>query len=203
MKMWFRALLVAAALSVLLPFRAFAAPFVPGPSSITFAGARLSCWGSVPLLSLTLNINPADTGRPGLVYVGAHDPMQTQGAVLNQSGAWEPFTGAMLTPYIIRRDGLTLQVVQIPLPNAADWQGWSVYVGYGALTAEADAMVVKAVASVATVRAQFPDRTIPAVNEDHFRRSLIQEDMRKNNKYVFVRNITPDLIGMCNSSGGN
>lgn len=203
MKQWLRALLVAAALSGLLPLHGFAAPFVPGPSSITFSNASLSCYGRIPLLSLTLNINPSDAGRPGLVYVATHDPQQTQGAVLNQYGVWEPFNGAMLTPYIIRRDGLSAQVVKIPLSNAADWQGWSLYVGYGALTAASEGMVAQAVASVASVKARFPERNIPAVNEDHFKRSLIQEDMRKNNKYALVRNITPELIGMCDFSGGN
>ncbi|RWA52421.1 hypothetical protein AU476_17810 [Cupriavidus sp. UYMSc13B] len=153
-------------------------------------------------MAVTIAMNAEDVGRPGLIYVGAHDPQQTQAAFLGQYG-WEPFTGVAFPPAVVRRDGLVSQTLQIPLSNVAGWPNWSLYVGYGALSVTSENMVRQAVLSVATAKAKWPDRPIPPVNEDHFKRSLIQEDMRKLSKYSFVRYITPDLSTVCEPVGGN
>ncbi|MCY0853038.1 hypothetical protein [Cupriavidus sp. D39] len=180
-----------------------ATPFVPGPSTITVANQTLGCAGRTPVVTLNLLVNPEDAGRPGLIYVGVHDPQQMQAALLNQDSAWEAFTGAALIPHIVRRDGLSSVRLNIPLSSSPSYQGWSLYVGYGALTLASEAMVQKAVVAVAGVKARYPDRPVPAVDEDHFKRSLIQEDMRKNTKYRFVRAFTPELMSICEPLGGN
>lgn len=180
-----------------------ATPFNPGPSSISVTEGPVSCVGDVPVLNFTLYVNAQDAGRPGLMYVGAHDQMQSQAAVLNQSGGWEAFSGAMLTPYVVARGGLSTIPVRVPLPNAGAWQGWSIYLGYGALTPQGEQTVQQAVVAVANAKAKWPDRTIPAVDADHFSRSLIQEDMRKFTKYRLARTVTPELASMCKPTGGN
>lgn len=187
----------------LLASTAVAVPFVPGPSTIVVTDRGITCVGRTPVLDVALSINGSDMGRPGLVYVGAHDAQQTEASFLGQDRYWQPLVGVAFPPAVIRRDGLVSQQIRIPLRDVAGYQGGSLYVGYGALSVGAEAMVRQAVASVATAKARWPDRQIPSVDEDYYKRTLIQEDMRKQNKYSFVRYITPDLTTMCEPQGGN
>lgn len=198
---WPRAAL--AVLAAILSGSAFALPFVPGPSSIVAVDRGITCVGRVPVLDVTLNINAEDIGRPGLIYVGAHNAQQTEAAFLGQDLNWQPLVGVAFPPVIIRRDGLATQSLRIPLRDVSAYSGGSLYVGYGALSISGEGLVRQALAAVSTAKAKWPDRKIPSVDEDYYKRTLIQEDMRKQSKYRFVRFITPEIATMCEPQGGN
>lgn len=153
-----------------------------------------------PYVRVDLLINSPDAGRPGLIYVGSHDPGQTKAQFY--TGRWENWEGALFPINKIVRGGLSPTTLFIPLDDISQKQGWKLYVGYGALTTDDEMKVQRAFEAVAKVKAKFPDRQIPAVDPDHFRRVLVQENMTKNAKYQYVRSWSPDLLTLCDNDKG-
>lgn len=169
---------------------------------------QLSCFDSEPYLQVTLSIDSADVGRPGILYVGAHDPGRTRAQFYQHH--WEEWNGAMFPPHRIVREGLASTTLAIPLGRSAtvsdgawDLSGWQLYVGYGALTAADEEKVQRAMDGVAKVKAMYPERKIPAVEADHYRRVMVQENMTQNAKYRHVFTWTSDISYACESGGGN
>lgn len=166
------------------------------PPTISVSGVAKVCQGEVPYARVNLLVNVPDKGLPGLVYVGSHDPGQTAAEFYYGYG-WQPWDGSLYPPNQVFRTGLNDLTLYIPLDRAAEKQGWRLYVGYGVLTAESEQKVQRMIQSYQVAKTKLPDRQIPAVDPDHFRRTLIQMNMTDNVKYRFVMDWTSDLIGMC------
>jgi len=223
-------------LAVLMPTRAATVNFLslnPPPSTISVAGLQMFCVNEEPYVKVDLIIKGEDLGRPGILYVGAHDPAKTHAqffvayeaprtsvvgrnalmqfqSFASYSGAWQTWDGSLLPPHWVARGGFAGPVtLSIPLGASAnvdgefyDKTGWLLYVGYGVLTVQDEEKVQRAMDGVAKVKAKFPDRPIPAVEADHYRRIMIQEDMSQNAKYRHVLTWGPEWIYSC-SNGGN
>lgn len=171
------------------------------PSTISISGVTKICQGEAPYARVNLLVNVPDKGLPGLVYVGSHDPGQTAAEFYYGYG-WQPWNGSLYPPNQIFRTGLNDLTLYIPLDRAAEKQGWRLYVGYGVLTAESEQKVQRMIQSYQAAKIKMPDRQIPTIDPDHFRRTLIQMNMTDNVKYRYVMDWTNDLIAMCVSSGG-
>lgn len=176
---------------------AIAAPLILAPvSNISISGTKTYCNNNQPFVTVNLLINAPDVGRPGIVYVGSHDPIQLSAEFLTDGG-WAAWSSAVLPPYVIQRNGLYDMTLQIPLNDLAAKQGWSLYVGYGAYTPKDEALVQSTNEAVAKVRAKFPERQIPTIDPDYYKRTLVQSDMTKNAKYHIVRQWTSELLTLC------
>lgn len=165
------------------------------PSAIAISAPRIYCGNDQRYADVIIYVNPSDVGRPGLLYVGAHDPTQTSARFL--SGGWLDWNGSLYPIYMIQRTGLADTKVTIPL-NEIPYD-WTIYVGYGALTIKDEDTVQRAMEGVAKVRAKYPDRPIPSVTADHYRRVLIQEDMTRNRKYHDVSISETDWSASCSN----
>lgn len=170
------------------------------PSTISVSGVTKICQGEVPYVRVNLLVNIPDKGLPGLVYVGSHDPSKTAAEFYYGYG-WQPWDGGLYPPKQVFRTGLNDLTLYIPLDRAVEKQGWRLYVGYGVLVAESEQKVQRMIQSYQMAKTKLPDRQIPAVDPDHFRRTLIQMNMTDNVKYQHVMDWTSDLIGMCVYNG--
>ncbi|KAA0178825.1 hypothetical protein FX016_23115 [Cupriavidus gilardii] len=161
------------------------------------------CQNYQPFVSIAMPVASADSGRPGLLYVGMHDAGMSQAAFLTSAG-WQPYQGGLFPVYSIVKGGLASTRLVLPLnPNLAGG-GWKLYVGYGALSAEAEARVQQAVVATATAKAMNPKGAIAAVDPDHYRRTLVQTDMTQAGKFGYVDTGVENIPDMCrlDNSGG-
>ena len=170
--------------------------------TISVTGVTRVCQGEVPYARLNLLVNVPDKGRPGLVYVGSHDPAQTV-AEFFYSGQWTTWDGGLYPPHLIVRGGLNDVTLYVPYDRLVEKLGWRLYVGYGVLTAEDEQKVQRMIQSYQIAKTKLPDRQIPTVDPDHFRRVLIQMNMTDNIKYRYVTEWTSDLSGLCVTSSGS
>ena len=152
--------------------------------TLTAWDVQVFCQESQPYVSFVLPLNAADRGRPGLTYIGMHDPAGSS-AMLLQGGNWIPFQSGLFSVYAIANAGLTDQRISLPLNNYLAGGGWKLYAGYGALSAEADGRVQGYTETVQKSE-QISGRKINRVDPDHFRRSLIQDDMVRRGKYTYI-----------------
>jgi hypothetical protein len=164
-----------------------------------FAGPATICQGGVPYARVDLYIAPLDKGRPCIVYVGSHDPDQTA-AEFYYDNRWQAWDSILYPPNQVFRNGINDMTLYIPLDRVVEKLGWKLYVGYGVLTEESEQKVQRMILSYQRAKAKLPDRQIPTVEPDHYRRVLVQTDMLDNAKYRHVLDWTSDLIGECSSS---
>lgn len=163
-------------------------------ATITTGPVALACHnGNQPVAKVRINVNGIDQGLPGLIYVGAIDPSQSGAKFF--SGGWQATGGGMLPIYAVERVGLKTSDITFPLDPEFD--GWNVYVGYGALT-QADEQKVRA-RRIAMDRAKERNPNVAAnpITDDHLRATLIQMDMTNNTKYRRVITLSQADLRMC------
>lgn len=162
-------------------------------STIAVSGIQVTCQGLQPYVTFTLPINGADQSRPGLVYIGMHDPAMSQAAFLTGNN-WAAWRGGMFPVYAVATGGLFSSTITLPLPYALAGGGWHLYAGYGALSAANEARVQDAINAINAAKtlsanaavALNASAVVAAVDPDHYRRTLIQTDMTQNGKYAYV-----------------
>lgn len=162
-------------------------------STIAVTGVQVTCQGLQPYVTFTLPINGADQSRPGLVYIGMHDPAMSQAAFLTGNN-WAAWRGGMFPVYVVATGGLFSSTITLPLPYALAGGGWHLYAGYGALSAANEARVQDAINAINAAKslsgnaavALNASAVVAAVDPDHYRRTLIQTDMTQNGKYAYV-----------------
>lgn len=172
-----------------------AAPYLVPDSTISIANVQTYCNYDQPFVRVDLLINAADVGRPGLLYVGSHNQTQTQAQFYTE--AWQNWNGSLFPIHTIVRGGLTGTTLSIPLNDVFQKQGWKLYIGYGALSVADEMKVQRMLEALNKVKAKFPERNIQAVDPDHIRRVMIQDNMTRNVKYRYVRAWTPELTTLC------
>ena len=172
--------------------------FVPN-STISISNVRTYCANNQPYVRLNLLINAADLGRLGLLYIGAHNPGQTQAQFYSDS--WQDWAGSLFPIYKIASSGLYDTTIVLPLGDASQKQGWKLYAGYGALATADELTVQRAIETINQARAKIPERQISAIDLDFYRRVLAQDDMIKNVKYRYVLTWTPELAALCDRGG--
>lgn len=132
----------------------------------------------------------ADSGAPGLFWLGIISPDQTQGAVLTERG-WETYQGG-LYPFQSRHDGGLPRTITLstPFPNnrmsTSGYVGYSVYLGHGAYTPKMRQMVVDrrtALNSAKPTMVAAGRWNAELDSDDRFIWSMIQRDMVDNGKY--------------------
>lgn len=192
--------LISSFIFILFSYSAIAATAIPIPT-ISISDIRTYCIGRDPYVHVSLKINNADVGRPGLIYVGSHNSAQTQGQFY--SSHWSDVDGQLFPIHSIERSGLFNKAIDIPLNDLTRKSGWDLYVGYGVLTVKDDADIQNAINSVAKIKEKFPEKKIPMIDPEYYKRVLIQSDMTKNAKYHYVRTWTPELINLCGQQGGH
>lgn len=135
----------------------------------------------------------ADTGTPGLFWIGIISPDEKLGSVLTSNG-WADYQGG-LYPFQSRYDrGLPGKIsMAIPFPNnaqsTAGYVGYKIYVGHGAYDEKARQGVAARRAALNSAKAN-----LVAVGKWHAELesderhiwALIQRDMEKNEKYGAV-----------------
>ncbi len=162
-------------------------------STIAVTGVQVFCRGFQPYVTFTLPINAADQARPGLVYIGMHDPAMSQAAFLS-GNSWAAWRGGMFPVYAVARSGLFDSTITLPLPFAVAGNGWHLYAGYGALSTTNEARVQDAINAINAAKALSANAAVAlnasavvaAIDPDHYRRTLIQTDMTQNGKYAYV-----------------
>lgn len=164
-------------------------------STITTGPVRLDCHGAniPPVATVKLNVNGVDQGLPGLIYVGAANPEQTDAQFF--SNAWQEMGSGLFPIYAVVRSGL--QSVDISFPLNASFVGWSVYVGYGALSLADEQKVEVRRRGFDHAKIRNPQMTAHQIPDDNLRATLIQMDMTKNTKYRFVYTPTFQDMHMC------
>lgn len=162
-------------------------------STIAVTGVQVFCRGSQPYVRFTLPINAADQARPGLVYIGMHDPTMSQAAFLSGS-SWAAWRGGMFPVYAVAKRKYSDSTITLPLPFAVAGNGWHLYAGYGALSTTNEARVQDAINAINAAKALSANAAVAlsasavvaAIDPDHYRRTLIQTDMTQNGKYAYV-----------------
>jgi hypothetical protein len=170
-----------------------ATPVLLTPS---ISNVQTYCYNKQPQVRFNLLIHASDQGLPGLIYIGAHNPEKTRAQFYVQE-TWQEFEGAIFPVYKTVREGLTHTSLSIPLDEVIAKQGWQLYVGYGALTAEDEAKVQKMSDTVQSFKSNFPEKKVNTIEPDYFRRVLIQDNMTKHGKYHYIRSWTPELRSLC------
>lgn len=150
----------------------------------------------------------ADAGTPGLFWLGVLAPDQAHGSALTEQG-WTNYLGG-LYPFQARYDnGLPATItLKIPFPNNAintnDYVGFQLYIGHGAYTDAAHALVLSRRTTLNRIK---PQRVAAGTwnaaydHDEQFIWSLIQKDMVNNNKYGAVFTI-PELNCSVGHGGG-
>lgn len=142
-----------------------------------------------PVIRISYSVG-ADTGTPGLFWLGIISQDMKLGSVLTTQG-WQDYKGG-LYPFQARYDGgLSSNInLDIPFPNGASdtgqYAGYSIYAGHGAYSAASRRKVAERRASLESVKpvllAQGKWRA-ELDSDDLYKWSLIQEDMKGGNKY--------------------
>jgi hypothetical protein len=154
------------------------------------------CDGNRPIAVINLHINGDDVGLPGILYVAMHDPAEQQASyAVAGSNDWYEYGGeAMYPPYAVVTAGLQ----DVSLRLAAGPVDWKLYVGYGALTPRAEAIVQAGQSVVAKARAM--GRAVTGIDPNHHRRALVQEDMKRNAKFINVLTWGPANMSVCDAN---
>lgn len=175
----------------MLPFLVCVSSAIAGGQATVNCSVAGDSFGpnAVPVLRVSYSTG-ADTGTPGLFWLGVISQDQTIGSVLTPQG-WQNYYGG-LYPFQARYDGgfpssITLS---IPFPdgvqNTAAYVGFNVYAGNGVYTVDSREKVAARRVSLNSVK---PDmvakgRWRPEFDtDDNFIWSLIQRDMVDNKKY--------------------
>jgi hypothetical protein len=162
-------------------------------TTITTGPVTLTCHSGQPVAKVRININGVDQGLPGLLYVGAVDPAQTDARFFSEG--WRETGSGLMPIYAVERAGL--KATDILFPLAPEFAGWNVYVGYGALT-QADEQKVRARrAALDRAKERQPNMKPNPISDDHLRATLIQMDMANNTKYRRVLTPSETDVAMC------
>nr|WDE72647.1 hypothetical protein [Cupriavidus gilardii] len=164
----------------------------------SFAGLSqaqtVTCEGQWPMLTMTYSTG-ADAGSPGLLYLGLLAPSQGEGGFWDLNDVGQPYTGGLAIPNRRYDAGLPATIsIKRPFPEQDTYrfQGWTVYVGHGALTQQDMALVKQRRETLAAAK---PARVAagtwnPAYDDDEqYMRALVERNMRKNNKYHAVTTV--------------
>jgi hypothetical protein len=175
----------------------------------TAHAGQVSCVQYQPQYSETIQIPVA--GQPGLVWVAARDADEKFAYFLTPTTGWTQYTGG-LYPFYNRYDaGLPASLdIKSILPNTdgstLTEQGWSIYVGYGTLTLDAQGLVQ---ARREALNEMKPDRVAAGTwstnydSDDQFKWSLVQKNMTDNNQIQTSVATMPLLYCAPLPSGGN
>lgn len=171
-----------------------------------------------PVIQVTYSPD-GDAGLPGLFFVGAINTDMTIGAVMDLSGEWVPYQGGMYPPAQRFDNGLPpVIVLQMDIPRTVDRQqyergtpwnasmsygGFGLFAGHGALSLD----MQEQIATRRQFLTEHKDELIQKGawsatyedDDDHVRRSMVQNDMDSNNKYV--RLITIPNTNPCYDAG--
>ncbi|MGP8437797.1 hypothetical protein ACT2FY_38900 [Paraburkholderia fungorum] len=153
-------------------------------ANLTIQNIQVFCQGTQPFVSFTLPVMAGDVGRPGLLYIGMHDPSMSSAAFF-MNGAWTGYQGGLF-PINSIVAGLSNKQFVLPLPPALAGEGWKLYVGYGALSATAENQVQMAINAINAAKAMNVNAAVGAVDPNHYRRTLMQSDMTQAGKYGYV-----------------
>ncbi|MBN3815196.1 hypothetical protein G3N57_00610 [Paraburkholderia sp. Se-20369] len=153
-------------------------------SNITAQNVQVFCQGTQPIASITLPIMSVDVGRPGLLYIGMHDPSMSSAAFF-ANGSWVGYQGGLF-PINSLVSGLSNTQLVVPLPPPLAGGGWKLYVGYGALSVAAENQVQAAINAINAAKALNINAAVGAVDPNHYRRTLMQSDMTQAGKYAYV-----------------
>lgn len=154
------------------------------PPSITASGVQVFCQGLQPYVSFVLPVLSADLGRPGMVYVGMRDQVGTA-AMFLQGGIWVPWDSGLFPVYSSVTSGLGSQQVTLPLNGNLAGGGWMLYAGYGVLTSDGEMRVQSYIATVQNTE-RITNKKVSSVDPDHYRRTLVQDDMSRYGKYTYI-----------------
>ncbi|NLP65498.1 hypothetical protein [Paraburkholderia sacchari] len=164
-------------------------------SNIAVQNVQVICQGTQPIASVTLPIMSGDVGRPGLLYIGMHDPSMSSAAFF-VNGAWMAYQGGLF-PVNSLVSGLSNTQLFVPLPPQLAGGGWKLYVGYGALSAAAENQVQAAINAINAAKALNVNAAVGAVDPNHYRRTLMQSDMTQAGKYGYVNTGVEDNPYVC------
>lgn len=170
------------------------------PPSLTAVGVRVFCEGLQPYVSFILPVMPSDRGRPGMVYVGMRDPSGTA-AMFLQGDTWLPWGSGLFPAYSIQNAGLNDQQFNLPLNGNLAGGGWLLYAGYGSLSDDGEAHV-RSYIDVVQSTERLTNRKVSSVDPDHYRRSLIQNDMAGLGKYSYINTGVENNAGICQPENG-
>lgn len=158
-------------------------------STIKVSNVQIGCDNGHPVVSARIIINEADRGLPGVIYVGSHDDAQTS-AYFMEGGSWVQWGDAYFPMYAIMRNGMQDMTVTVGVTNPGAFPSdntvaphGNIYIGYGVLKPEKEAIVQKTIEVNAKMRAAHPEKNWPVVNPDMNRRAFVQEDLTKYVKY--------------------
>lgn len=157
---------------------------VISPPSITATGVQVFCQAQQPYISFVLPVMAADQGRPGLIYVGMRNDSATA-AMFLQGGSWVPWNGGLFPVYSTVTSGLRDQQYTLPLNGYLAGGGWVLYAGYGVLTSDGEARVQAYITTVQNTET-ITSRKVNGIDPDHYRRSLVQDNMVRFGKYSYI-----------------
>lgn len=174
-------------------------------SSPTVQAGEVKCVDDQPTYLETYQIPQA--GRPGLVFVGAHNPDETIGSFLTPTG-WTQYEGGLYQPYLRYDNGLPPSVtIKSILPSTdrstVTEQGWSIYVGYGVLTPEAMDQVKNRRDALNEIKPQrvAEGKWDPSYDsDDSFKLALVQKNMTDNNQ--ILKSVAPVPLIVCAPTNG-
>jgi hypothetical protein len=183
------------------------------------AQASLTCsngygYTGVPTLNITYYTG-GDAGKVGLTFLGVLSQDQTVGAVLNMSDGWIPYEGGLYPPHRRYDSGMPGTVtVNVPFPKDAygnqpnttsAWVGYSIYMGHGFYTTEAQRMVSTRRTYLNSIKAdkQAKGTWRSEYDDDNlFMWSLVQKNMTDNGKYGHMLTIPYLNCGYSGGGGG-
>jgi len=102
-----------------------------------------------------------------------------------QGESWMPWDSGLFPAYSIVRSGLGSQQFTLPLNGYLAGGGWMLYAGYGVLTSDSESRVQSYIASVQNTE-RITNKKTSSIDPDHFRRTLIQDDMARYGKYTYI-----------------
>lgn len=168
---------------------------------------EVKCLNEQPQYFETLKIPAA--GQPGAVFVGAHDPGKREAYFLTPRG-WERYEGGLYGVYQRFDEGLPAALpLQSLLPKGISWTSrevvdWSIYIGFGVLTPEAQDMVKSRREALNELKPQRVAEGRWDANydsDDQFKWALVQRNMVDNSLYQMSVDKVPLLY--CRSDNGN
>jgi len=164
-------------------------------------------YSSTPTINVTLNTG-ADAGKPGLFWLGVLTPDQQTALVLPLNGRWEKYQGGLYPPQSRYDNGLPSTIsLQIPVPSydpengqvfnsspttTAQYIGYSVYVGHGALDSKSLKLVADRRAYLDSIREERIAQgrwSHHYDSDDQYKWALAQKDMTDSNKWGAVLSI--------------
>jgi hypothetical protein len=153
--------------------------------SIVPVGLNVYCVGDQPYASFIMPVKPLDRGRAGIVYVGMRDATGNK-AMFLQGNNWVSYESGLLPTFSVLRAGLSDVPFNFPLNSNLAGGGWMLYVGYGVLPSDAEQRI-QAYLNMVQKAAASGMKGGNSIDADHYRRTLVQEDMTQNGKYGYVK----------------